>query len=287
MSNNISRTELLKEIKSLSIDKSELKRILDFLQVKATEASKIEIDYIQNLNLPKEKLNVEKAVEDVTNCSLIKITIKGIKGEDLFGSIEEVFDDNIFPSRIKSVYVNSKVPYVSQFNYAPRNYLELFLDFTKPKIFDFSIQPSEKTPNNSFFKVEGYEATWVNGVFSELDRFFLNKPITFIHKSSAYDIIVWLIGIPFAFWFCNLLSRPIQNVFEKKTFLSDAFFIYGFIVSLLAVRILFHYFRWVFPMVTFKNKNDKAARHQALLYAITVGMFGKFLYDLFKWVLNI
>lgn len=284
MSKDILRTELAKAINSLSFEKDELKKILTVLQTKANEACKIESDFLLTLNDLKGDIDIMK--ENLSKCSLLKVTIKGTKGEDLFGSVEEVFEANIFPDKIQSVYVNSEIPYVGQFSYHPRNFFQLFIDFSKPKIFDFSIQPSEKTPNNSHFKVEGYDATWVNGVFSELDKFFLNKRIKFIHRTSAYDIIVWLIGIPFAFWCCFKLSPFINNFFIRNTFLLSALFVYVFIASLLAIRMLFHYFRWVYPMIAFRNKNDKSIMHQSILYTITVGMFGKFLYDICKWIFN-
>lgn len=285
MSNDIIRTELIKEINSLSVDKDGLKRILQTLQTKATEACDLECDFIDSMNESQENLALAK--DNAKKCSQIKVTIKGYNGEDLFGSIEEVFNPNIFPDKVKTVYVNSEAAYVSWYNHYPRNSFHLFIDFSKPRVFDFSIQPSDKTPNGSNFKVIGYNSTWVNGVFSELDRIFLNRKIKFIHKVSTYDLLVWLVGIPFGFWACFRLSPIIYKSFGTNSFLANAFFVYIFIASLFAMRILFHYSRWVYPMVEFKNKNDRAFLHRAALYTITIGMFGKFLYDMFRWIFNL
>lgn len=284
MSNNILRTELSKQINSLSVDKDELKKILENLQEKANEAYEIETNYIETFDDSKEVLDIKK--ENLKKCTLLKLTIKGYNGEDLFGSIEEVFDEDIFPDRVKTLYVNSEIPYVSQFNYHPRNFFQLFIDFSKPKIFDFTIQPGERTPNNSNFKVEGYDNTWVNGVFAALDRAFLNKQIKFIHRVGLYDILVWIIGIPFAFWVCAKLSIFINTYFAVNIFLVNAAFVYIFFVSLFSIRILFHYSRWVYQMIEFKNKKDKSAMHRVALYGIALGMFGKFLYDIVKWIFN-
>ena len=42
MSSNISRTKLSKSLKSLSLDKEDLKKMLDILQLRAIDASEIE-----------------------------------------------------------------------------------------------------------------------------------------------------------------------------------------------------------------------------------------------------
>ena len=42
MSNNISRTKLTKSLKSLSLDKEDLKKMLSILQLRAKDASDIE-----------------------------------------------------------------------------------------------------------------------------------------------------------------------------------------------------------------------------------------------------
>ena len=281
MSNDVVRTELFKEINSLSLDRLELKKVLVILQAKATEACKLECDFIDTTNETKE--TVDRAKENAKKCAIIKVTIKGYNGEDLFGSIDEVFNPDIFPERVKTLFVSSDTTYIAWYNHHPRNSFQLFIDFTKPKVFDFSIQPSDKTPNDSNFKVIGFDSTWVHGVFSEFDKVFLNRNLKFIHKSSTYNILVWLIGIPFSFWACFRLSPIINKYFDSNTFLSNAFFVYIYIMCFFAIRILFHYSRWIYPMVEFKNKNDRAVLHRAALYTITIGMFGKFLYDILKW----
>jgi len=48
------------------------------------------------------------------------------------------------------------------------------------------------------------------------------------------------------------------------------------------MRILFHYFRWVYPMIEYKSKKDRSIGHQAALLSITLGIIGKILYDVIK-----
>ena len=285
MANPVVNNRLQKPIDSLSLDKEDLRKLLSLLQERAHSACDIECSHIESF-VPAE--NIEKSKEDLRSCSVLKLTITGKDGEDLFGSINEVFDSISFPEKVNSVYVNSELLYKSNFNYYPRNHFEVLLDFSKPKVFDFSFMPSERTPNNSMFKVEGYDSTWVNGVFSELAKFFEKNSTSLptIHKNSIYDIIVWFFGIPFGFWACYKFSPIINKLFINNKFLESASFVYVFFLSLILLRILFHYFRWVYPMIEFKSKKDLSILHRGFLIAVSLGVIGNFIYDVICWMFS-
>lgn len=278
MSNTIVKNRLFKPIDSLTINREELYRFLRILQERADSACEIECNHIESF-VPAE--NLEKSKEDLRSCSPIKITINGQDGEELFGSIDEVFDSPSFPEQIKSLYLNSELIYKSRFNYIPRNRLEVFIDFSKPKVLDFSFSPSEKTPNNSNFIVEGYDSTWVNGVYSEIDKFFdkRSSKISKIHRNSIYDLFIWILGIPIGFWACYKFSSPIQQA-TSNNFLKSAFYVYIFFLSLFILRILFHYFRWLYPKVQYNSSKDLSIIHRGFFYIITTSIIGAFLYDI-------
>lgn len=284
MSNKVSRTKLSRTFKSLSLDKEDLKKLLDILQLKAEAASAIEYQKASNnelKDLDLIKTNLEK-------CSKLKVTIKGSNNEELFGTINEVFNFPSFPEKVISVYVNSELIYRSDFNYFPENSFQLFIDFSKPKILDFSFQPSESTPNDSHFDVQGSDNVWVNGVFFEIDSFIKSKPSTFsnVHKGGIYDLLVWLFGIPFGFWLCYRIILLNLNIFKEHTFLENVFLTYCFFIGLFLLRIIFHYFRWVYPMLEFKNKQEKSLGHQTALLSITIGLIGSVIYDLIRLIIN-
>ena len=190
-----------------------------------------------------------------------------------------------FPEQIKSLYVNSELLYKSRFNYYPRNRFDLLLDFSKPKVLDFSFLPSDRPPNNSNFCVEGYDNTWVNGVYNEIDKFLdkRSSKLSGIHKNSIYDVIVWFLGIPMGFWICFKFSPSISGVFSSD-FLESALFVYVFFLTLFILRILFHYFRWLYPKIQYTSKKDLSLVHRGVFYVITTGIIVAFLYDIL-WVL--
>lgn len=284
MSNKISRTKLSRTFKSLSVDKDDLKKLLDILQLRAVAAS--EIEYQKAVNEQLKDLDTIKT--NLEKCSKLKVTVKGSKNEELFGTIDEVFNFPSFPEKVISIYVNSDLIYRSDFNYFPENSFQLFIDFSKPKVLDFSFHPSERTPNDSQFDVQGSDNVWVNGVFYEIDSFIKTKPAVFsnIHKGGIYDLLVWLFGIPFGFWLCYRVILLELSIFKNHSFLESIFLTYCFFIGLIFLRILFHYFRWVYPMLEFKTKKERSIAHQAALLSITLGLIGKVIYDFLKMILN-
>jgi len=282
MSDTIVRNRLRKPIDSLTINKDDLLKLLKILQERADAACEIECNHIETI-VTADKLDQSK--EDLISCSQLKFTITGLDGEELYGSIDDVFNSVSFPEQLKSLYVNSEIIYKSRFNYLPRNRFEVFIDFIKPKVLDFSFAPSEKTPNDSIFTVEGYDNTWVNGVFSEIDKYFKKRSSKFsgIHKNSIYDLVVWILGIPIGFWACYKLNEDINQLFVSD-FLNSAVFVYLFFLSLFILRILFHYFRWLYPKIQYKTTQDLAIVHRGFFYVITTGVIVAFLYDILKLI---
>ena len=278
MSDTIVKSRLIKPIDSLTINTEDLYQFLRILQERADSACEIECNHIESF-IPTE--NLEKSKDDLKSCSPIKITINGQDGEELFGSINEVFDSTSFPEQIKSLYLNSELIYKSRFNYIPRNRIEVLIDFSKPKVLDFSFSPSEKTPNNSSFTVEGYDSTWVNGVYSEIDKFLEKRSskISKIHRNSIYDLFVWILGLPIGFWTCYKFKTPIQKA-NLDSFLQSAFYVYIFFLSLFVLRILFHYFRWLYPKIQYNSLKDLSIMHRGFFYIITTSIIGAFLYDI-------
>lgn len=284
MSSNISRTKLTKSLKSLSLDKEDLKKMLDILQLRAKDAS--DIEYKKSDKLEITEPNNLRANLDI--CAELNVTIKGSQNEELFGTIDEVFKFPSFPEKISSVYVNSRLMYESKFNHYPSNSFSLFIDFRKHKILDFSFHPSQRTYNESEFIVEGSDNMWVNGVYFEIDSFIKTNPSKFpnIHKGGIYDILVWFFGIPFGFWLCYQVILLKFRFFSARPFIENLFLTYCFFIGLFFLRILFHYFRWVYPMIEFKNKKDRSLGHQAAILSISIGLIGKVIYDFIQLVIG-
>lgn len=275
------------KISSLSLDKDDLKKFCDTLQERSHSASEIEIGTLQQ----KEDESVEQFEKEkkiIKDAFELKITVSGKDGESLRGTINDVFSSVNFPEEVKSLYVDSESTLRYTHNYYPSNLFKIFLDFNKPKIFDFSLMPSQSTPNGSNIEVNGYDPTWVNGVFSEIKKFVDSRSSTLsiVHSHSIYDIMLWVLGLPASFWVCNKLSTQINAVFSTNTFATSALYLYTFLVTLFIFRVLFHYLRWVCPLVEYRCKNNRMLAHKAALVILGMGWFAQFIYDIAKWLIK-
>jgi hypothetical protein len=146
-----------------------LRRFCEILQERATTAAHHEIEsYQQGLQTDEQYETNKVRIYQGFN---LRVSITGANNQSLFGAISEVFNSPNFPDEVKSIYVYSNLVLKTQYNYVPRNSFEVFLDFSRPAVFDFSIFPSQPTPNGSRIIIEGLEATWANGLFHELQNF--------------------------------------------------------------------------------------------------------------------
>ena len=277
--------KLTAPINSLSIDKSELRKLFNILQERSHAAGKIELENFRQLDQTDE--NYEQDKENLKNGFKLKLSLAGSDGQELFGTIEEVFDSPNFPDQVKSIYVDSAMPLRVSYHYNPRNSFVLSLDFSKPALFNLSFLPSQATPNGSNILVQGYDSTWVHGVYSEFDAFGKRSLSHFkwVHKHSVYDLLVWGFGLPFGFWATYRLSNLVTKIFANfSTFVQSAAYVYVFLAALIVFRLLFHYARWVWPVVEYRSPRNTASKHRKTLVALALGLVGMLIYDLFRAV---
>jgi hypothetical protein len=284
MSFAIVRNNLSKKIGSLTLDKDDLRKLLNILQQRANAASEIEYKKFEAFK-PE---NLENIKRDLDYCAILMISVTGYQNEELFGTIDDVFNSISFPEQVKTIFVNSELRYQEPYKYHPVNSFKLLIDFSKPKVLDFSFQPSQATPNESEFQVQGSDSTWVNGVFHEIDAYINNRPAKFskAHRGSIYDFLVWLFGIPLGFYVCYKVIQLNIPFLNDHSFFESILLTYCFFLSLFFLRILFHYFRWVFPMIEYKCKKERSIGHQAALLSISLGIIGKIIYDIIKSMLS-
>jgi len=56
--------------------------------------------------------------------------------------------------------------------------------------------PSQPTPNETNFAVNGSDATWVNGVFHEFTEYTRShrSRMSWLHRHTVYDVLLWILG---------------------------------------------------------------------------------------------
>lgn len=270
-------------VSSLTLDREELLSLCRLLQQRANAAREIEVTAYLQGDLTDEQY--EKNVQTLRDGFELRVTIAGKNGENLWGSVDDVFASPNFPDEVKSLYVDSGTTLKATQNYYVRNSFVIFLDFGKPKVLDFTFLPSQATPNESNIKVQGYDPTWVNGVFAELKKFIDARSSSFsvVHSHSIYDVLLWVLGFPLGFWLCFRFSRFIEaSLVGYSAFVVNAAYVYVFVATLFLFRFFFHYLRWVCPLVEYRGRQSKVVAHRLVLSTIAISVVGSFVYDLIK-----
>ena len=101
-----------------------------------------------------------------------------------------------------------------------------------------------------------------------------------MHNHSIYDVLLWFIGFPLAFFVCWKLSNFITTTFVNA-FAISALYFYSFIVSLFGFRVLFHYLRWVCPLVEYKQENSMMLIHRGVWLSIMTSIIATVISSVF------
>lgn len=288
MNNNIDNTSpvrnrLKQKIKYFSIRRDELRKILRMLEERSLAAAEIELSSFKQQDQTDEEYENTKI--NIRDGFRLRPTINGVEGKEIFGYIDEVFDSPNFPDQVLSVYVNNSIFLKSRYNFVVSNSFEIFLDFSKPDLFNLSFMPSQETPNGSNIVVEGYDATWVHGVFNEFYTYVeLNHTkLRWLHKHSVYDFALFVMGLPIGFWLAYKSSSSIATLFGGfSSFVQNASYVYVFFVALMLFRLSFHYARWVFPLVEYRCDKNRSLKHRFVLFTVVVTVISTVINDVLE-----
>lgn len=268
-----------------SVDKEDLRKLASLLEEHAKAAAELEIPHFTPAADDEDDLR--RRQDALRQAFDLTVAVSGTDGRELVGTVSQVFDSPNFPERVKTFYLASDVT-LRALNYQPRNAFRLYLDFERPAVFDFRVLPGLPTPNGSNLEVEGYDSPWANGVFNEITRFFEGRKakLPIVHRHTVYDLLLYSVGIPFAFWVCQRSSGFVNSLGSGNAFLQSAVYVYLFAASIILFRVLYHYLRWVAPIVEYRSPRSGLGGHRAVLAALALGVFGSFVYDVVKWLLG-
>ena len=233
-------------IEACDINLKDLKDLYEKLDEKKEIAIEPELKAIDNFALSGEKK--EKRKKDVKEWMKVNIIVAGTKGKHLASNSKELFDKINF--EILSIRYDNYLIFEYNTKMRPKNYFEIVLDFTKPKISDFSLNLSKKTPNESRIIVAGMDEVWTKGIYSIVKDYFKERSSLrqLINSSGIYDIILWLILMPYGFIMLNRLINYLKgrlNIIDSVLFIFIGLY---FMLSLILIwRVFFGFVRWLFP----------------------------------------
>jgi hypothetical protein len=284
----IARTTQQQQILSFSVDREELRYLLDLLQEKSSGAAEIEVEYVKELEGQTDE-QLQQASKDLQDGFRLSITISGSEGGKLTEGIEELFDSPDFPEEVKDVFFNSEIPLHAKYNCQPRNKIILFLDFGRPRLLRFTMLSPKEPRNESNIEVTGQDAAWVNGVFQEFSGFVSRRPSAFpwLHRNSVYYIIVLLLGIPLGFWVCRQAAPSVEIILAGHSpYLRAAVYFCIFVFSLSTLRTGWRYARWIWPLIEYRSARNKYIKHKVAFIALLFIPGIYVLYDILHTVLK-
>ncbi|KIC45430.1 hypothetical protein [Tateyamaria sp. ANG-S1] len=201
----------------------------------------------------------------------LTISIRGERDQQFYGEDAEVFTSDKLPSQIRTIFFTNVTAWRRHSNGTdPENRMEIFLDFSKPALFDPNPFVSDPTPNDSNVTVRAQDMTYFRAVQRVVDTKLLNRKTWYavIHRSFAYDVGMWTIALPAGLILASFYMDqwlPVDGDFSAYRW---AFFIYALGMVVLGYRFLTGYAKWAFPVNVLAENKDKALRHRIALAGI-------------------
>ncbi len=256
-----------------------------FAVVTGLSADAREIEFAKLTPQPKQSLKEFNQIKTTSEALFVpKIFLTTYESEMFSSSDPSIFDDPKIPVSVKLIVIDSCPEYMVQLNRRPANWLRIELDLTKPEIFDLNLGPSEPTPNQSNFVINGQDGNWSRSAHSKLTQ-ALSEARThrsILHRRNIYDIYILFGVFPIIFFLflriTPLASPHLDQLPDLNRFL---LFFWIFILLITLFRIAFNYTRWVFPYIEFVGRNHRKHWTQLIWAAITVPIIGGLVWQAF------
>jgi len=250
----------------------DLKDLYDKLDEKNKMAVELQCKAIDDLSFTKEEK--DKIKENVKKWINVNMRITGTKGGYLSSFSKKVLDKINF--EILTITYEDYFAFEYNTRMKPRNYFEITLDFTKSKILDFSSSPSKATYNTSRILVAGIDEVWTSGIFSIVKDYFKERSSLrqLINSSGIYDVILWLIVIPYGLITLNKLISNLQSTLDITNTVLLVFIGLYFMLSLALIwTVFFGFVRWLFPPLEYiSERHNKRSLLKVVVWALFLGI---------------
>jgi len=269
-------------IAAFRIKRDELKRLYQIIHAKQIEYRDKVVATLSRM--PSESNDdFEGRKRKVHDAFVTSVTVTGLDDEMVHGNAEDFFDSSTFPEHLRSILISTQSVPQAILNFNPPCNVVVFLDFSRPPLFDFSRLPTLPTPNESNFAISADDESWFAATKARLSQFFTDRrtPTNWLHRGAIYDALLVFVGIPIGIWLAfrivGLISSP-----KISPIIIAALYVYIFLAALNLFRLLFSYSRWVFPKVELDTELASPLRHRGIWGAILLALVASLLYDCLK-----
>lgn len=274
-------------IPPVALSSEDIRKLHDLLEKKVNEAREIQIGGLQRSEQMDDG-QFEGLKKNVRDQFYLTVMVQGTHGEQLIDTTGSPLAAENLPDEITTINFECSYLFRLFFNFDPRNRTELNLNFQRQRLLDFSNPSGKPTTPVSYYNVTGDNETWVNGVYESLKSFFHSKELNwnFIHGNYFYDLLLWVIILPAAFWTLYRFSifLDFHHVMIPSP-LSVGLYFYFAIFLLLVFRVLFNYLRWLYPRVEHTDSRIKPTLfHRLVLFTIVTGILTTFITDLIRTI---
>ncbi len=271
-------------IGSCYLPRQELKRLYQLIDTKQKEYRDVML--AQQFRTPQEsEEQFEARKKLIENAFVTSVVITGQNHEVITANNEDIFEKEYMPTVIKSIlYTTRSVPN-AVLNHFPGDWIDVFLDFSSPPLFDFERLPTFPTPNASTIRIEARNEQWFSAAKARLSEFFGERStgVNWLHRAATYDILLGVVGLPIATWVSIKVGLHFKELDVLAIFPRSLVYVLMFFLSILAFRVTFSYARWTLPKVEVSsNGATRQVGHRVAIAAILLGIGGSFVYDLLK-----
>ena len=278
------------QISSCLLTEDDFKQLYSLLSEKAVEAAELAIEEFKEKShtLPQQDRDYFQArIGDATK---LVAYLTGARGERVIYTEKSAISSESLPDDVRTLGIGSSYAYKVAFNTEPSNKFEVKLEFSKPKLLDFSNLWSGVTEGMNYVQVEGNNDTWVNGVYQSIISFFEKraKRRSWLHAKHTYDLLLWLAGLPALFWIVFRIDRGMSVAYHSvSSVLIVALYLYVFLGGLILIRLLYNYARWVFPRYEYRGpRGNKPDKHRKIFWAILLGTCSCLLFDVGRYLVK-
>lgn len=208
----------------------------------------------------------------------LSVTVNSLRDQQLHGETLAVFDDPDLPMPIKSISFTNIDAFRRNANgNEPLNRVSVYLDFSKPDLFDPNPLVSEATPNNGNVTVSAQDITFFNAIQKAVEKKITTNKTWYavIHRNYAYDVGLWLLALPLSLYFSAYYMDQLIPAGDALELFRWPLFIYFMGIFLIAYRAFMAYAKWAFPVNVLKENKDRALSHRLALASLSTWLLYK------------
>jgi hypothetical protein len=228
-------------------------------------------------------------VQRVRGLLELAVGVHGANGELIGGPGAHVLQAEHLPRSLVRVVFDSGFQHTNQTGFVPLNNFIVTLDFRRPRVLEGLLGVSEEA-NESNVTINGQDATWANGAFTELRGFF-NERAThrdWLNSPQSYSVAA-LVGVPLSLYWVYRIDRWFTpSLLPIPDALKVAIYVYIVLVIMFVYRVTFNVARRTFPKLEGPERQTRGMWLQRTpLGVLVAGLLSDILFEIGKALLRL